>query len=91
MEELPIQKMLVQGLKVAILPLELICSVLVTHLEEILTTGKFVLYFFNEGHICSNASYAVMNLEDLIVGYVLKRVVSFYVFNCGFLHLLIYH
>jgi hypothetical protein len=40
MEEMPSQNTPVQRLKVAILPLDLPCSGPVTHLGEILTTGK---------------------------------------------------
>jgi len=40
MEEMPSQNIPVQRLKVTILPLELICSELVTHSREFLTTGK---------------------------------------------------
>jgi hypothetical protein len=39
-EEMPSLNMLVHRLKVAILPLDLPCSGLVTHSGEILTTGK---------------------------------------------------
>jgi len=40
MEEIPSLNMLVQRLKVAILPLDLPCCGPVTHSGEILTTGK---------------------------------------------------
>jgi hypothetical protein len=40
MEEMPSLNMPVQKLKVAILPLDLLCSGSVTHSGEILTTGK---------------------------------------------------
>jgi hypothetical protein len=40
MEEMPSQNILVQRLKVTILPLELNCSGLVTHSGEILITGR---------------------------------------------------
>jgi len=40
MEEMPSLNMPVQRLKVAILPLDVPCSGLVTHSGEILTTGK---------------------------------------------------
>jgi len=40
MEEMPSLNMLVQRIKVAILPLDLPCSGPVTHSGEILTTGK---------------------------------------------------
>jgi len=40
MEEMPSLNMTVQGLKVAILPLDLACSGPITHSGEILTTGK---------------------------------------------------
>jgi hypothetical protein len=38
---MPFQNMPVQRLKVTILPMDLLCSGLVTHSGEILTTGKF--------------------------------------------------
>jgi len=40
MEEMPSQKMAVQTLEVATLPLELPCSALVNHSGEIIATGK---------------------------------------------------
>jgi hypothetical protein len=40
MEETPFKNTPIQGLKVAILPLDLVCSGFVTHSDEILTTGK---------------------------------------------------
>jgi hypothetical protein len=39
MEETPFQNILIQRLKVAVLPLDLACSGIVTHSGEILTTG----------------------------------------------------
>jgi hypothetical protein len=40
MEKVPFQNMPVQRLKVAVLPLDLPCTGIVTHSGEILTTGK---------------------------------------------------
>jgi hypothetical protein len=40
MEKVPFQNMLVQRIKIAVLPLDLPCSGIVTHSGEILTSGK---------------------------------------------------
>ena len=72
-EEMPSLNMPVQSLKVAILPLDLPCSGLVTHSGEILTTGKSHgkkpdRFYLNEDRGVKNISrfkYATRNIRGL--------------------------
>jgi len=73
MEEMPTLNTSVQRLKVAILPLDLPCSVPVTHSEEILTTGKshgkkpdrFSLNYNIDVEEVSRFKYATWNISGL--------------------------